>query len=226
MLNVRNLCIKPINADKYIIEDICFSLQPNRIYTIAGDNGTGKTLLLKSLTGLLNKSVFEISGSVEFGNKNIYELTENELRNLRKKHIRYVFQDEANAFDPLKNFKYYFKDRMIRNPEVIQNIFNKLLLSPPEKFLNSYPYEVSIGQIQRIGFALAILSDAEFIVLDEPTSAIDPINGNLYKHILQDYIATKRKTILMVTHDKIFAKKVSNLIAELNRDGLTEFKEV
>lgn len=225
MLRTQNLSVKLKNSQDYIFKEISFSLTQGNIYTITGSNGTGKTILLKSLTGLLNNTIFDISGQVEIGEKNIFKLSENELRNIRKHKIRYVFQDEANAFDPLKKFNYYFKNGIIKNSGRIDTVFNQLLLSPPEKYLNSYPYEVSTGQIQRIGFALAILSDPEIVILDEPTSAIDPINANLYKIILHEYINNKQKSVLLVTHDFTFAQKVSDYMAILNEQGLSPFQK-
>lgn len=224
MFSVKGLTIELNKTGRKIVDSVNFRLDGSNIYSIIGKNGEGKTVLLKSLTKLLDQDIFSVSGSVYLDDVNILQSGTGTLLKVRKQ-IRYLFQDAVNTFDPLKKISYYFDGKFVVNPTNIYPTFNKLLLNPQEKILNSYPYELSTGQAQRVGFALALLGEPRILILDEPTSALDPINANLFKIVLSDFTETKDRLVLIVTHDMNFAEKLSDKIAFLHNGALTEFED-
>ncbi|MBU1097199.1 MAG: ATP-binding cassette domain-containing protein [Bacteroidetes bacterium] len=223
MLSVEQLTIKLNKSGRTIVNSVNFKLFGSNIYSIIGKNGEGKTVMLKSLTRLLDEEVFSIDGSVRFNDTNILMLDNTSLLGVRRS-IRYLFQDAVNTFDPLKKISYYFDEKFIKDRKKIPETFNNLLLTPVEKILNSFPYELSTGQAQRVSFALALLGEPNILILDEPTSALDPINANLFKIVLSDYIKKDDRLVLIVTHDINFAEKISNKIAFMHLGKLTEFE--
>ncbi len=214
-----------INNNKTILSNVKFELEKNQIYTILGVNGTGKTTLIKSLTGLLDKRFFTVNGSVIFEDQNIFALNKNELIYLRKNKIKYVFQDAVNSFDPLKTFEYYF-ERLAKNQEEINSLLEYFLLPAKVDLYKLYPYEVSGGMAQRINFVLVLLAQPQFIILDEPTSGIDIAVSNLILLKLKEFACAGSNAALLVTHDISFAEKVSSKIAFLNNGTLSGFLPV
>ncbi len=204
-----------------LLQDIKFKIMPNQVYTILGKNGSGKSTLIKSLTKLLVSSLYEVNGNVFVDGLNVYEIDERSLIKIRREKISYVFQDAANSFDPLKKLEYYF-EKVINNLDTA-SLLQYFLLPNLNQLKQLYSYELSGGMAQRVSFVLALLSDPEIIILDEPTSGIDPAIANLFLLKLKDFASKKNNSVLMVTHDLLFAEKASDQIALLKDGTLSEF---
>lgn len=220
--NIHKISLK-LNDDYFeLIQDVEFKVLPSKVYTVLGQNGSGKSVLIKSLTGLLNENDFRIEGEVLFDENNLLKLKTAELKRIRREKIKYVFQDSPNSFDPLKKLRYYFTSINRYNSDEIESTFEKLLLPIPKLVLEKHPYELSFGQLQRISFALELLAEPDIIILDEPTASIDVINSSIFRKILSEFVSND-KTVLSVTHDLKFALKSSDYIAFLHNKKLSTF---
>ncbi len=224
MLNVllNNVSVTK-NKERTILRDIAFELDEGNIYTILGKNGTGKSTLLKSLTGLLDNRFYSVNGKVIYDDKDILSLKGNELLRIRKNEIKYVFQDPVNSFDHLKKLKYYF-ELVSKEIEEIDKLIDFFLLPDSQKLFKMYPYEVSGGMAQRISLILALLAKPKIILLDEPTSGIDAPIVNLLLIKLREFVADGNLA-LMVTQDLELAKSASHKIALLSDNTLSPFSE-
>ncbi|MGD1007041.1 MAG: ATP-binding cassette domain-containing protein [Ignavibacteriaceae bacterium] len=216
---IKELSVK---RDKVLLSGINFELKKNCIHTVLGLNGSGKTTLIKSLTGLLNPQFYSVAGNVFFEGKDILTLDKNELLLLRRDKIKYVFQDAVNSFNHLKTFGYYF-DRLAKNKEEINILLTYFILPQYSELYKLFPYEVSGGMAQRISFILALLAHPEIIILDEPTSGIDPAISNLFLLKLKEFVSQGSHSILLVTHNINFAEKISDEIAFLSDTKLSVF---
>jgi len=224
MLNVllNNVSVTK-NNERTILGDIVFELDGGNIYTILGKNGTGKSTLLKSLTGLLDDRFYSVNGKVIYNNKDILSLKNDVLQKTRKDEIKYVFQDPVNSFDHLKKFKYYF-DLVTKEIDKIDELLDFFLLPDSKKLFKMHPYEVSGGMAQRIILILALLAKPKIILLDEPTSGIDAPIVNLLLMKLREFVADGN-LVLMVTQDLALAKSASSKIALLADNTLSPFSE-
>jgi len=224
MLNVllNNVSVTK-NNERTILRDIVFELDGGNIYTILGKNGTGKSTLLKSLTGLLDDRFYSVNGKVIYNNKDILSLKNDVLQKTRKDEIKYVFQDPVNSFDHLKKFKYYF-DLVTKEIDKIDELLDFFLLPDSKKLFKMHPYEVSGGMAQRIILILALLAKPKIILLDEPTSGIDAPIVNLLLMKLREFVADGN-LVLMVTQDLALAKSASSKIALLADNTLSPFSE-
>jgi ABC-type glutathione transport system ATPase component len=224
MLNVllNNVSVTK-NNERTILKDIVFELDRGNIYTILGKNGTGKSTLLKSLTGLLDDRFYSVNGKVIYDDKDILSLKKDELQDIRKNEIKYVFQDPVNSFDHLKKFRYYF-ELVTKEIEEIDKLLDFFLLPGSKKLFKMYPYEVSGGMAQRISLILALLAKPKIILLDEPTSGIDAPIVNLLLIKLREFVSNGNLA-LMVTQDLALAKSASSKIALLGDNTLSPFSE-
>lgn len=220
---IENISIKNESQKKTLLKNIFYEVFPNKVYTILGDNGSGKSTLIKSFTQLLDKNDFEVSGKVLWKDKNVLEMNDEELMQIRKNEIRYVFQDSVNSFDPLKKIRYYFNS-IVKDDAKLSDLLEYFNLPPKEKLENLYPYELSGGMAQRILIVLTVSANPELLILDEPTSAADTAVINLLIHFLRDYIKNGEKSVLIVTQDLLFAKKVSDDIVIIKDCSLSEFE--
>jgi ABC-type glutathione transport system ATPase component len=221
-VDIENITISNNNNTHLLLKNINFDLSEGKIYTILGKNGTGKSTLIKSFTGLLNENIFSVNGNVIWNNKNISNCHADELLQIRKDEIRYVFQDAGNSFDPLKTFQYYFYNSLAGKNK-IDEMLEYFLLPNYDEISRLYSYEVSGGMAQRLSMILAFLAEPQLIILDEPTSGIDYAISNLLLLKLKKFTKEENKIVLIVTHDIIFAEKVSDELAFLSDGTLTKF---
>ena len=164
-------------------------------------------------------------GAVLFNGKNIFDLNPEELLQLRRDKIKYVFQDAINSFDHLKKLNYYF-ELLSKNKNEIDGLLSYFLLPDSKKLFEMHPYEVSGGMAQRISFVLALLAKPEIIILDEPTSGIDSAIANLFLLKLREFARQNGNSVLLITQDISFAEKVSDKIAYLSKNRLSKFYDV
>lgn len=218
---IKNLFINT-KEPKLLLKDIHFVLPKNKIYTILGKNGVGKSTLIKSLTRLLDKDIYSVDSQVFFEGKDLYSLNYNELMEIRKNKIKYVFQDTINSFDPLKKFEFYFK-KLAKNKNDIDILLEYFILPKSKELFKLYPYEVSGGMAQRISFVISLLTEPELIILDEPTSGTDAAISNLFLLKLNEFVGKNNNAVLLVTQNLFFAEQVSDKISYLSNKTLTEF---
>lgn len=221
-VDIENITISNNNNTHLLLKNIDFELSEGKVYSILGKNGTGKSTLIKSLTKLLNENIFSVNGNVIWDNINISDCDADELLQIRKNEIRYVFQDAANSFDSLKTFRYYFENSLAGKNR-IDEWLEYFLLPDYNEISRLYSYEVSGGMAQRLSMILAFLAEPQLIILDEPTSGIDYAISNLLMLKTKKFTKEENKIVLIVTHDIIFGEKVSDELAFLSDGTLTKF---
>lgn len=164
---------------------------------LLGDSGTGKTTLLHLLSGLSKPT----SGKVWIDKQDIYSLRSTDLDKFRGQQIGFIFQ-EAHL---IKNLTIEENIRLAQNlankkenkPAVL-DVLHKLQLGDKA---NSYPNELSRGQLQRAAIARAVINGPQLLVADEPTASLDDTNTQLVIDLLFDTAANFNATLLIATHD-------------------------
>jgi ABC-type glutathione transport system ATPase component len=224
MLNadIKSVSVLDEKKKRIVLQNIRFDIDRGKVYTILGKNGSGKSTLIKSLTSLLPSEIYEINGKVLFEETDLLNTSEEKLREIRKKHIRYVFQDAANSFDPLKKLKYYF-DLSNISPLKIEELLLYFSLPDYKKLSGLHSYELSGGMAQRLLIVLALLANPDLLILDEPTSGVDYAVMNLILLRIKNFVRDNDKSVLIVTQDINFALKSSDYIAYLSEGSLTKF---
>lgn len=221
-VDINSVSILDEEKSRTILKDIKFDVAKGNVYTILGKNGSGKSTLIKSLTVLLPSELYEINGKVLFSDIDLLTTTEEKLREIRRNNIRYVFQDAANSFDPLKKISYYF-DLSNISPLKIEELLIFFLLPTYKKLSGLHSYELSGGMAQRLLIVLALLANPDILILDEPTSGVDYAVMNLILLKMKNFVRDNDKSVLIVTQDINFALKSSDQIAYLSDGKLTQF---
>lgn len=185
----------------WALENISLTLESHKIHALIGASGCGKTTLLRSLLGSLQSQPnIKVRGSVVLG-----ELTPDRW-NLREraKKIGYVVQ-EGGLFPHLsieKNLRVSFDlhaSQPEKAPERITELLEMVELS--KEMLLRYPNELSGGQRQRVGLMRALMFDPEYLMMDEPLGALDPMVRTQLQERLLEIFKTLNKTVILVTHD-------------------------
>ncbi|ERJ60500.1 ABC transporter ATP-binding protein [Sphingobacterium paucimobilis] len=183
-----------------------FKIEKHQHTLLLGDSGTGKTTLLHLLSGLSRPT----SGKVFINNQDIYQLGESQLDRFRADNIGFIFQ-EAHLLKNLTIGENIALAQTLAKKTVdktaIAAILDKLQLS--EK-INSYPSQLSRGQMQRAAIARAVINGPKLLVADEPTAALDDTNTKHVLDLLLDTATTYDATLLIATHDKRIKDNFSN----------------
>lgn len=208
------------------VNNISFDIKKGETLGIVGESGCGKSTTGKLLLNLLEPT----SGEVLFEGKNIYSISNEELRKLRK-NMQIIFQDpfaslnpRMKIFDlieePLKIHKIGTKeDRIKKVKEIIK------IVGLDEYHLNKYPHEFSGGQRQRICIARAIILNPKFIICDEAVSALDVSIQSQIINLLKDLQKDFNLTYMFISHDISVVKHVSNRIAVMYLGQIVELAE-
>ena len=231
-LEVSNLYKNYSKAE--ILKGISFDLEEGEVLTIIGSSGSGKTTALRCLNflELADKGEIRINGNIIFDGNN-KKISDSDLRSNRL-HLGLVFQSfnlfpQYNAFDNIKlplmlreNEKRK-KHEQYKTEEEIENIAYDLLnkVGLKDKVLN-YPCELSGGQQQRVAIARAVALDPDILCFDEPTSALDPLLTVEVLNVINDIKRTLKKTMIIVTHEMEFAKRISDKVIFMNDGKIIE----
>jgi len=198
VIEVKNLR-KSFNGN-IVLKDINFKLFEGESLAIIGASGSGKSVLLKNIIGLLTPD----NGSIEINKTNIVNLPRVQKENLLQE-IGITFQHGA-LFDSLKNwenivFKVKNREKLSnKNAEILAlSIIKNLGLEP--KILNLYPSEISGGMQKRIAIARAICGNPKILLFDEPTSGLDPVTGSLIDKLIITAVKTVGGSAITITHD-------------------------
>ena len=197
-------------SDTVALDDVTLSVAPKELISIVGHSGAGKTTLVK----LLIAEEAPTSGSVFFESANIHELSRSELPHLRRK-IGTVFQDirllpNKTAFE---NIAFAMEAAGKPEEDILADVPHALeIVDLADKAIH-FPHELSGGEKQRVAIARAIVNQPDVLVVDEPTSHLDPLNTLSIVEILKK-INSLGTTIIVTTHNK-------NVIDALNGRVIT-----
>lgn len=201
---------------KRIYEGLSLDVRRGETITIIGGSGTGKSVMLKCLIGLL----FPDRGSVWFEGVDVTTLDENHLREVRKK-VAMVFQGAA-LFDSLtvgENIAYPLREHLtdITEDEIAARVAKNLELVNLPGIEAMKPSDLSGGMKKRVGLARAIAIEPEVILWDEPTTGLDPISTRIIDDLIVSMGDRLHCTSIVVTHDMDSAFRVSDRIAMLSK---------
>ncbi|MDX6214542.1 MAG: phospholipid/cholesterol/gamma-HCH transport system ATP-binding protein, partial [Frankiales bacterium] len=198
-----------------IWEDVTLTLPAGEISVLLGPSGTGKSVFLKTLIGLLKPE----NGSITIDGRDITKVRERELYEIRKL-FGVLFQDGAlfgsqNLFD---NIAFPLREHTKKTEKEIKSIvLEKMELTGLTGAERKLPGEISGGMRKRAGLARALVLDPQILLFDEPDSGLDPVRTSYLNQLIVDLNAQIEATMLIVTHDVNTARTVPDNIGLLYR---------
>ncbi|ANX11546.1 hypothetical protein ABE41_005960 [Fictibacillus arsenicus] len=218
MFEIKNLTITSA-SQKDLIKQIDLSIKPGEMLGLIGESGSGKSLTATALLGLLPSSLTIKTGSITFMNDEITSLSEKEMRQLRGKEVAFISQNYQSFFTPfikigkqfIEGIQSHIQIKKSEAKKLVLYWFNKVSL-PAERVFNSYPHQLSGGQLQRAAIASAIMLKPKLIIADEPTTALDVLTGERILDLLKALQKELNCAVLLITHD---LKHVMNRAEEI-----------
>jgi phospholipid/cholesterol/gamma-HCH transport system ATP-binding protein len=212
LVEMRDLTVR--FGRQAVLRGINLAVPRGQTVVVIGESGCGKTVLLKSIIGLVRPT----SGEVRFDGKNLAALGEKELTRERKR-FGFVFQ-QAALFDSLtvaQNVAFPLKEHGEKSHAEVREIVQSLLgeVGLPENVSAKRPAELSGGMRKRVGLARALALNPEVMLYDEPTTGLDPIMSDVINGLIQDTRKKHPVTSIVVTHDMNTARKVADRVVML-----------
>ncbi len=218
ILRVHDLTVQVFDQGKRVslVNEISFGIKKGSVFAVIGESGCGKTTLGFALTRLFHGvNKFSVNGNVYLNGEDILGMPNEKIRTLRKNQVRYVFQDPAQSFNPVKKIKKQVYDALHINKKSertrelikLRELLKKSGIENPDEVLASYPHQLSVGTLQRILIVMAVFPSPQLLIADEPTSSVD---ASLRYRIL-DFLDEMRRSmglsILLITHDLEVARR-------------------
>jgi peptide/nickel transport system ATP-binding protein len=210
LLEVRDLHVSFQTADGVVraVRGVSFDVEPGRTLGVVGESGSGKTVLTQTLLGLTPGA--QVSGSAMFEGKNLLELSDDEMRQVRGARISVIFQDPLTSLHPLYKIGWQIaemirahdhsvsrKEASVRTVELLRRVG----IPKPETRVNDYPHQFSGGMRQRAMIAMALALEPKLIIADEPTTALDATVQAQILDLLMRLQQDSGTALIMITHD-------------------------
>lgn len=194
-----------------VLDDINLNIERGEILCVLGESGTGKSVLLKHMMGLMKPD----SGRILIDGQDITSLSEDQLLKIRK-NIGYLFQEGAlydfmtvfeNIAFPLREHTDFDRKTIAQK---VRHILETVDLSGVE---GKYPSELSGGMKKRVGLARSIILDSKILFCDEPTSGLDPIRSRDISDLIKNVSRTIKCTTVVTSHDMANAFRIADRLA-------------
>jgi len=211
-------------GSKTVLEDISIDFPRGKITTVLGPSGTGKSVFLRNLIGLLTPD----AGEIWVGEDNIPALRRRRLLEVRKT-FGVLFQDGAlfGSMTIYDNVAFPLREHTSRSEKAIRaTVFEKLELVGLEGAADLMPDEISGGMRKRAGLARALVMEPEILLFDEPDSGLDPVRTAYLNDLARDIVRELGSTIVIVTHHIPSAQQVADYVGMLFRRNLVAFGKV
>lgn len=227
MLEVNQVVVTASNK-KPLLRDISFSLAPGQIIGLTGQSGAGKTTLIKSVMGILDRTCRMESGTIAVDGMNLNTLPPSKRRHLCGTTLGFVPQNPMTAFDSRiklgRQMTETFRLHFSLSPQQAEGLAKEQLqavnLTDTERVLNSYPTQLSGGMLQRVAMAILIGLCPRYILADEPTSALDEANRLLVLDLLREQ--GKQAGVLMISHDVPALQSLCENVLVMESGTITE----
>ena len=211
------------SGDLVAVDGIDFAVERGETVCLVGESGSGKTVAVESLTGLINQPPGRIEGSVRFRGEELTDLSPAELRRYRGASIAYVFQNPQDALNHCYTVGWQLTEAIQVHEDVSKpaararaiDLLDTVGIPEPAARIDEYPHEFSGGEKQRVMIAMALLTDPDLLVADEPTTALDVTIQAGILRLLEDLKDEYGMGVVFVTHDLATVSRIADRVVVL-----------
>jgi len=217
------------------VNGISFSLEAGRTIGIVGESGSGKSITSLSIMKLLHGTSGKIKGGeILFKGRDLLKLKESEMRQIRGNKISMIFQEPMTSLNPTMKIGEHIAESIRIHQNASRkaawnqaiDMLDKVGIPSPKKRASQYPFELSGGMRQRVMIAMALASNPELLIADEPTTALDvTIQAQILKLIKTLQVQTKA-AMIMITHDLGVIAETCDDVAVMYCGKIVEYTDV
>ena len=214
------------------VDDITMTIRKNEIYGIAGESSSGKTSFIKVLAAAIRPPMRVVAGTVKYDFKNgpidVTNATPEQIAAVRWKHLSYIMQGSMSVLNPVRRIGKTFEDFAKRPLGLSGEAYKARLLNHLERLqlpadvLNAYPHELSGGMRQRVTIGLATVCHPEFVIADEPTTALDVVVQKEVLGLIREIQKDMGSSVVFVTHDMSVHANIADRVGIIYAGRLVE----
>ncbi len=217
LIQVKNLkkYFRTPKGPLHAVDDVTFMIKEGRTLGVVGESGCGKSTLGRTILRLLEAT----SGELIYRGEDLLKYNKHQMKEMRKR-MQIIFQDPYASLNPRMTVSEIIAElikvcKTLTDKHAIQEKVRDLMdtVGLAQRFVNTYPHEPDGGRRQRIGVARALATDPEFIVCDEPVSALDVSIQAQILNLMMDLQEERKLTYMFITHDLSVVKHISDDIA-------------
>ena len=213
-----------------LVKDVSFTISRGEVLALIGESGSGKTTVALALLGHTRSGCRIAGGSIEVAGTDVLALGPRQILEHRSRRVAYIAQSAAAAFNPARRVM----DQVIETTVICRlltrkaarkkavELFRSLALPEPQRIGERYPHQVSGGQLQRLLAAMALMSDPELVIFDEPTTALDVTTQVEVLREFKRLIQERGATALYVSHDLAVVAQLADRVVVLNSGEVRE----
>jgi len=192
------------------VNHLSFNVAKGTNFGIVGESGSGKTVTALTIMGLVAIPPARIdSGRILFGGNDLLKKTPDQMREIRGKRIAMIYQDPMTSLNPVLRVGFQIAESLIVHEKIPRKqayakaiqLMQSVGIPEPEKRARAYPHQFSGGMRQRIMIAMALSTDPEILIADEPTTALDVITQAQILSLLKSLQRQRNMTVILITHD-------------------------
>jgi peptide/nickel transport system ATP-binding protein len=230
LLEIKDLSVTydhvhpPVKA----VDDISIQLGKHECLGIIGESGCGKSSLALGIGGLIKGDEGTVSGKIIYNGENLVGLPESKLRKYRWQEIALVFQNSLEVLNPVLKIKEQVGEPIkthykLSSAEVDQKVVKLLeMVGLDPNWRHQYPHQLSGGMRQRVLVAMALSCNPKLLIVDEPTTALDPLSKNEILQLLQNLQKKLGFTMIIISHDLGVVKKLTSRLITMYCGGIVE----
>ncbi len=232
LLLVENLSLSFGNKESSleVLHSISFGVYENEILGIVGESGSGKSVTSLSIMGLLPKKQTKLVGEILFEQNNLLKTDEKEFRKIRGREIAMIFQEPMSALNPslkcgfqvAEILRHHLKMNASKAKKETISLFEKVKLPRPNEIYNSYPHQISGGQMQRVMIAMAIACKPKILIADEPTTALDVTVQKEIISLLKSIQQETKMAMLFISHDLNLVSEIADRVVVMYKGDIVE----
>ncbi|MES3161045.1 MAG: ABC transporter ATP-binding protein [Halorubrum sp.] len=216
------------------VDGVDFSIDSGETVCIVGESGSGKTVATESITRIIKSPPGHVDGSVRFKGRDLLELSEPELREIRGYEIAHIFQNPQEAMNHCYTIGWQIAEALQIHQDVSDedarakavDLLDKVGIANASSRFDDYPHEFSGGQKQRVMIAMALVGDPDLLIADEPTTALDVTVQAQILNLLNDLQTEFDMGVLFVTHDLGVVAEIADRVVVMYAGKVMERADV
>jgi peptide/nickel transport system ATP-binding protein len=211
LLQIDNLRtdIRLKHSTVHAVDDITLHVEPGETLGIVGESGCGKTMTALSIMNLLPTGGSIVGGSIRLNDRDISQLSDEDLRHIRGNEIGMIFQDPLTSLNPTMTVGKQIAEAVLLHREVSREqamdraaeVLDLVGMPRARERINEYPHQFSGGMRQRVMIAMALACDPKLLIADEPTTALDVTIQKQILELIDDLRQRLGMSVILVTHD-------------------------
>jgi peptide/nickel transport system ATP-binding protein len=232
MLRVEHLTVKfPSRfGDVTAVEDMSLAISPGEIHGLVGESGAGKSTVGAAIIGLLQQPGYIAEGSLQLGDTDLRALDRFEAHELRGKRISMIFQDPQTSLNPLMRIEDQLVETILAHEDIPSQEAKKRAVALLEEMgiedaaarMQAYPHQFSGGMRQRVVIALAVCTNPELIIADEPTTALDVAVQSQVLDLIRRLADVRKVGFILITHDIGVIAQIADTVTVMRHGKLIE----